>query len=115
MSPSPIRTKPKPWAPSGTYCDNEGDTPDYYGFALRYRVTRDELVGSNLIGRHHEGHITGVMSRSSRSFTGNSGSEPGLTASMRVVRRACSRRSAAACSMCGWFREGNFASSQRSS
>src|ERR1700719_3423502 len=39
---------------SGRYfCDNEGDTPDYYAFALRYRVTPDELVGSNLLGRYH--------------------------------------------------------------
>jgi hypothetical protein len=49
---------------SGRYnCDNEGDTPEYYAFALRYRVTPDELVGSNLIGRYHVKRSSGNVYR----------------------------------------------------
>ena len=32
------------------YCDPLGDVSDYYLLGLRYRVTKDETVGSNLIG-----------------------------------------------------------------
>jgi hypothetical protein len=45
------------------YCDNEGDTPEYYAFALRYRVTTDELVGSNLLGRYHVKRPSGKVYR----------------------------------------------------
>lgn len=45
------------------YCDNEGDTPEYYAFALRYRVTTDELVGS--IGRFHVKRPSGKVYRES--------------------------------------------------
>jgi hypothetical protein len=45
------------------YCDNEGDTPEYFAFALRYRVTPAELVGSNLIGRYHVKRPSGNVYR----------------------------------------------------
>jgi hypothetical protein len=32
------------------YCDPLGDVSDYYLLGLRYRVTKDENAGSNLIG-----------------------------------------------------------------
>ena len=32
------------------YCDSMGDISEYYLLGLRYRVTEDEPVGSNLIG-----------------------------------------------------------------
>ena len=32
------------------YCESIGDNSQYFLFGLRYRVTEDELVGSNLIG-----------------------------------------------------------------
>ena len=32
------------------YCDPLGDVAEYYLLGLRYRVKKDELVGSNLIG-----------------------------------------------------------------
>jgi hypothetical protein len=32
------------------YCDSLGDVSDYYLLGLRYRLAKDENVGSNLIG-----------------------------------------------------------------
>jgi hypothetical protein len=32
------------------YCDPIGDNSEYFLLGLRYRVTEDELVGSNLLG-----------------------------------------------------------------
>ena len=32
------------------YCDSIGDISEYYLLGRRYRVTKDELVGSNLLG-----------------------------------------------------------------
>jgi hypothetical protein len=32
------------------YCDSLGDTPQFYLMGLRYRLAKDESVGSNLIG-----------------------------------------------------------------
>jgi hypothetical protein len=32
------------------YCDSIGDDKQFYLMGLRYRVTKDEMVGSNLIG-----------------------------------------------------------------
>ena len=32
------------------YCDSIGDNSGYYLLGLRYRVTEDDLVGSNLLG-----------------------------------------------------------------
>jgi hypothetical protein len=32
------------------YCDSIGDHKQFYLMGLRYRVTKDETVGSNLIG-----------------------------------------------------------------
>jgi hypothetical protein len=37
--------------PSGRYyCEPIGDNSEYFLLGLRYRITKDELVGSNLLG-----------------------------------------------------------------